>query len=49
MNKDQEEFNKTREKLFKLADKIGLRLTLTVKNKFQAGAKPLAKREPGEN
>jgi hypothetical protein len=48
MNKDQEEFNKTREKLFKLADKMGLRLTLTVKNKFQAAPQPPAKREPGE-
>lgn len=46
MTKDQEEFEKFRKRLFELADKMGQRLTITMKRKPTAPA-PM-KREPGD-
>lgn len=50
-SKDQEEFGKQVKKLYALADKMGLRLTIKVtrKNKFESAEEAKARREPGEN
>jgi hypothetical protein len=46
MTKEQEEFDRLRKRLYELADKMGMRLTMLLKNKKPtAPAKP---REPGE-
>jgi hypothetical protein len=53
MNKDQEEFEKLRKRLYALADKMGMRLEITVRRKrvetvAEAQWKANHQREPGE-
>jgi hypothetical protein len=48
----QEEFQRRVRELYQLADKMGLRLTVSVKRKTEPETRnlpPLPKREPGEN
>jgi hypothetical protein len=46
MTKDQEEFDRLRKRLYELADKMGMRLTMLLKNKNPTV--PAKQREPGE-
>jgi hypothetical protein len=53
MNKDQEEFEKLRKRLYALAEKMGQRLTMTLRRKSNALAPEPAQQtkapgEPGE-
>ncbi len=53
MNKDQEEFEKLRKRLYALADKMGMRLTMVLRRKSNALApepaqQTRAPRQPGE-
>ena len=53
MNKDQEEFEKVRKRLYALADKMGMQISMIVKRKPSNALAPhpvvsRAPREPGE-
>jgi hypothetical protein len=53
MTKDQEEFDRLRKRLYELADKMGQRMTITIKRKNPFSQPPAPatsgrKREPGD-
>jgi len=48
MTKEQEDFDRTRRRLYALADKLGMRITIIVRRKNPAAPAKAPQREPGD-